>query len=109
MVGVYYDSPVRHQSPPICAAMRGLKRPRIMAHRSASGGSAAFPPDAMPILTFTGPYAGLPAAYDQLDGHLAACNRAKSPADSPVFEIYLNSPMDTAPADLVTELCLPLR
>ena len=29
-------------------------------------------------------------------------------ADAPVFEEYLNSPKDTAPADLVTEICLPL-
>jgi AraC family transcriptional regulator len=26
-----------------------------------------------------------------------------------VFEVYLNSPMDTAPEDLVTEICLPLK
>jgi AraC family transcriptional regulator len=29
-------------------------------------------------------------------------------ADAPVFEEYLNSPKDTAPADLITEICLPL-
>ena len=25
------------------------------------------------------------------------------------MEIYLNSPLDTAPADLLTDLCVPLR
>ncbi len=60
------------------------------------------------VLTYTGPYAGLPAAYDQM---YAVWLRQSDevPADSPAFEVYLNSPMDTAPQDLVTELCVPLR
>ena len=60
------------------------------------------------VLTFTGPYAGLQAAYDQLFG-IWLPQSGETPADSPVFEVYLNSPMDTAPTDLVTEICLPLR
>ncbi len=31
-----------------------------------------------------------------------------APADAPVFEEYLNSPKETAPAELLTEICLPL-
>ena len=60
------------------------------------------------VLTYQGPYAGLPAAYDQLFG-LWLPQSGEEPADSPVFEIYLNSPMDTAPDDLLTEICLPLK
>jgi hypothetical protein len=30
-------------------------------------------------------------------------------ADSPAFEVYPNSPMDTPPEDLLTEICLPLK
>ncbi|MBB5516029.1 DNA gyrase inhibitor GyrI [Rubricella aquisinus] len=30
------------------------------------------------------------------------------PADRPVMEFYLNSPRDVAPADLVTEIHIPL-
>ena len=29
--------------------------------------------------------------------------------DRPCMEIYRNSPLDTAPVDLLTDLCLPLR
>jgi AraC family transcriptional regulator len=29
-------------------------------------------------------------------------------ADAPVFEEYLNNPKDTAPSELLTEICLPL-
>lgn len=30
-------------------------------------------------------------------------------ADTPVFEEYVNSPRDTAPTDLITDIYLPLR
>ena len=29
--------------------------------------------------------------------------------DQPCMEIYRNSPLDTAPVQLLTDLCLPLR
>jgi AraC family transcriptional regulator len=60
------------------------------------------------VLTYTGPYAGLPAAYDQLYSVWLPAS-GEEPADSPTFEVYRNSPMDTAPDDLVTELYLPLK
>lgn len=60
------------------------------------------------VLTYKGPYAGLPAAYDELFG-LWLPQSGEEPADAPSFEVYLNSPMDTAPEDLVTELHLPLK
>lgn len=33
----------------------------------------------------------------------------REPADGPVLEEYFNSPRDTAPADLLTDLYLPIR
>ena len=60
------------------------------------------------VLTHTGPYAGLPAAYDQLYS-VWLPGSGEEPADSPPFEIYLNSPMDTPPDALVTEICMPLK
>lgn len=59
------------------------------------------------VLRYQGPYSGLAAAYDQLFGWLPTSGR--EPADSPVFEIYLNTPMDTAPENLLTEICVPLK
>jgi len=29
-------------------------------------------------------------------------------ADAPVFEEYLNNPKETAPANLLTDICLPV-
>ncbi len=59
------------------------------------------------VLTYTGPYTGLPAAYDQLYQTWLPAS-GETPADTPAFEIYLNSPMDVPQDKLVTELCLPL-
>lgn len=60
------------------------------------------------ILHFRGPYSGLAAAYDQLFSDWLP-QSGREPADSPVFEAYLNTPMDTAPEDLLTDICVPLK
>lgn len=59
------------------------------------------------VLTFRGPYSGLKAGYDYLYGPWLQ-DAGEEPRDAPSYEIYVNSPMDTAPADLVTEICMPL-
>jgi len=105
MVGVYHDSPADvppadlrshagfevQRDTPIDAPLEDL---------SLQGGRHA-------VLTFKGPYAGLPAAYDQLFG-VWLPQSGEEPGTGPVFEVYLNSPMDTAPDDLLTEICMPL-
>lgn len=60
------------------------------------------------VLVHTGPYASMGAAYRWLFGTWLA-QSGREPADAPVVEEYLNSPRDTAPADLVTHIHLPLR
>ena len=60
------------------------------------------------VLHYRGPYSGLMAGYTQLYGTWLPASGAE-PRDAPPFELYLNSPMDTAPADLLTDICLPLR
>lgn len=60
------------------------------------------------VLTFKGPYAGLHAAYEDLYGRWLP-QSGEEPADTPCCEIYLNDPRDTAPDDLVTEICMPLK
>lgn len=106
MVAVYYDSPA-DVKPADLRSHAGLEAPvdlpldPPLEEITLPGGRHA-------VLTFKGPYAGLQAAYDQLFG-IWLPQSGEAPADSPVFEVYLNTPMDTAPADLVTEICLPLR
>jgi AraC family transcriptional regulator len=106
MVAVYYDDP--SETDP--------KALRSHAAFEVSGPLAADPPlEALTlpagrhaVLHFKGPYAGLPAAYDQLYGTWLPAS-GEVPSDHPSFEIYLNSPMDTAPEDLLTEICVPLK
>lgn len=59
------------------------------------------------VLRYRGPYPNMHDAYRWLYGNwLVASGHAL--ADQPVFEEYRNTPRETAPADLLTDICLPL-
>lgn len=60
------------------------------------------------ILTYKGPYAGLSAAYSYLYGEWLVMS-GEEPRDAPPFEIYRNSPVDTAPEALVTLIGMALK
>lgn len=60
------------------------------------------------VLRHTGPYADMKPAYQWLYGVWLVQSGLEA-ADAPVFEEYLNSPRDTAPSDLITDIYLPLR
>jgi AraC family transcriptional regulator len=106
MIAVFYDDP-RSTAEPDLRSHAGFEMsgPASLADPleevTLGGGRQA-------VLTYRGPYAGLPAAYDELFG-LWLPGSGEEPADSPSFEVYLNSPMDTAPENLLTELHLPLK
>lgn len=70
-------------------------------HRLTLGGTRCA------VLRYRGPYPNMRDAYQWLYGTwlVAAGHRV---ADQPVFEEYLNNPRDTAPADLLTDIFLPL-
>lgn len=60
------------------------------------------------VLRYKGPYADMQKAYTWLYGEWLT-QSGREPADAPCMEIYLNNPRDTAPADLLTDICLPLK
>lgn len=60
------------------------------------------------VYTHKGPYDGIRDAYGRLFGQWFP-QSGEVPDGGPCLEIYLNSPFDTAPGDLLTELCIPLR
>lgn len=105
MVGVYYCSPA-DMKPADLRSHAGLEAPEDLPV-AAPLEEVRLPAGRHAVLTFKGPYAGLAAGYDQLFG-IWLPSSGETPADSPVFEVYLNTPMDTAPEDLLTEICLPL-
>ena len=59
------------------------------------------------VTTHRGPYEELSKTYARLLGQ-GLPTSGREPRSSPAFEIYRNSPTDTAPADLVTDIHLPL-
>jgi len=60
------------------------------------------------VVEFKGPYAELQGGYDWLFTKWLPDSNEEA-AESPVYEEYLNNPKTTAPADLRTNICLPLK
>jgi AraC family transcriptional regulator len=59
-------------------------------------------------LRYKGPYADMKESYRWLLG-VWLPNSGHEADDAPVFEAYLNSPMDVPPTDLMTDIHLPLK
>ena len=55
-----------------------------------------------------GPYEGLHQSYRWLFGQWLPSS-GREPANRAVHEIYVNDPRTTAPADLITHICVPLQ
>ena len=106
MIGVFCDDPQSVAEADLRS--RAGFEVKSQADLSAPLEEVTLPGGRQAVLTYKGPYAGLPAAYDELFG-VWLPQSGEEPADSPSFEVYLNTPMDTAPEDLITELHLPLK
>ena len=59
-------------------------------------------------LRYRGPYADMKGAYRWLLG-IWLPQSGYEPDDDPIFEAYLNNPQHVAPADLMTDIHLPLK
>jgi AraC family transcriptional regulator len=106
MIGVYYDDP--------CALPEGELRSYAgftvdedfvfeppIEKVELKGGEHA-------VLLVKGPYTDLMPAYQWFYGEWLP-HSGREPADCPPFEDYLNTPQDTVPNDLLTEIHMPLR
>lgn len=106
MMGIYYDDP------------NAVPEAELRSHAGIVLSGAATLPDEMEdiriapgrvaVLTYKGSYAGLKAAYDFLFGEWLP-KSGEEPRDDPAMENYLNTPMDTAPEELLTEIILPIK
>jgi AraC family transcriptional regulator len=105
MVAVFYDDPSA-TAPDALRSHAGFEI-RGDAPIAPPLDEVTLPATRAAVLTYTGPYAGLPAAYDQLYGIWLPAS-GEAPADLAPYEVYLNSPMEVAPEALVTEIHLPL-
>lgn len=104
-IAVYFDDP--DVTPPdklrslaAVSAPEDVEADAPLEERRLDGGEHA-------VLLYRGPYAGLDAAYKWLFGTWVPAS-GQAMASAPAYEIYLNSPSDTPPAELLTQICLPL-
>ena len=102
MVGVYLDDPSAVPEAQL-RSQAGAILPDLPADQPSTilhGGDYA-------VLRHRGPYADMRASYGWMFGTWLP-QSGRELADAPVLEEYLNSPRDTAPADLLSDLHLPL-
>lgn len=105
LIGVYYDNPDTTAAADLRAhagvevGETAVLPPGLQEVRLAAGRQAR--------LRVLGPYAGLQPAYAWLhDEGLAAAGLDRSGA--PSFEVYHNTPFDTPPEALVTDIFVPV-
>lgn len=102
MLGIYLDDPSAVAETDLQSAAAAILAdlPDDQPTRVLRGGDYA-------VLRHRGPYADMRASYAWMFGTWLP-QSGRELADAPVLEEYLNSPRDTAPADLLSDLYLPL-
>lgn len=106
MIGIFYNSPGT-------VPEEDLRAHAGMILRDPDGetpdglDAVMLPAGRVAVLQYKGPYAGLHVAYQHLYGEWLP-NSGEELRDLPPFEIYLNTPRDVAPEDLLTDVCVPL-
>lgn len=105
MIGVHYDDPnvvdesdLRAHAGLWFAA--GAKIPETLEEVTLPASQCA-------VLHYKGPYTAIKVAYDFLYGDWLP-KSGLEPANSPCYELYLNSSADTDESDLLTDIILPL-
>jgi AraC family transcriptional regulator len=104
--GIYHDDP---KSVP-AAALRSQACLTVPAGTTPEGTIRLIdlPERRVAALRFRGPYAELEAAYAALYGEWLP-ESGEEPADEPCVEEYLNDVRTTPPAELLTDIMMPLR
>jgi AraC family transcriptional regulator len=105
MIGVYYDDPDAVAEADLSSHAGIAIDPEMPLPEGTE--EISFPQRRYAVLTFVGPYAGLRAAYQWFYGTWLP-GSGETPADAPCFELYMNSPQDTAPDALETRIFMPL-
>ena len=107
IIGIYYDDPDSVAEEDLRALAGGvvdadfqLDDDKLVLHELVGGRTA--------VLLHKGPYAQAGQSYDWLYGTWLP-QSGEQPADAPMYEEYLNDPQTTPPAELLTEICMPLK
>jgi len=106
--GIYLDDPdsvaeaeLRSAACATIPNMDTIDLPEGFERKSVPAGEYA-------VLRHKGPYADMRSAYQWLYGTWLPSS-GREVADQPCFEDYLNNPREVAPADLITDIYLPLK
>jgi AraC family transcriptional regulator len=106
MIGVYYDYPSSVPEAQLRSFAALEAAPEAPAPAGLESCDLAGGPSAS--IVHKGPYAELPQAWDWLYCQWLP-QSGREPADAPPFEVYLNDPRDTPPAELLTRIVVPLK
>jgi AraC family transcriptional regulator len=111
MIGIYYDDPSAVEVDKL-RTDAGIVIDNDMAIEETSDNANVRAVDIAggrhAVVTFKGPYAELHNGYNWLFTSWLP-ESGEEAGEDPVFEIYLNDPRSTAPSDLLTNICLPLK
>ncbi len=107
-VGIFYSDPDSIAESELqsaaCIALPNLQDIEVdnsIEKKSIAGGEYA-------VLRHKGPYSTMRSAYQWLYGEWLA-NSGREVADQPAFEEYLNNPREVSPAELLTDIYMPLK
>ena len=105
-VGFYYDDPTA--TPP--AELRSHAGATLKAGVAVPDGAERIEvaESEIAVVTVKGPYSQIAAAWKTIYGDFLPSS-GREIGDRPPYERYLNEPMVTAEADLLTEICVPLK
>jgi AraC family transcriptional regulator len=107
-VGIYYSDPDAIAEDELQSAacvslpeMNIIELDASIEKKSLAAGEYA-------VLRHVGPYSNMRSAYQWLYGEWLA-NSGREVADQPAFEDYLNNPREVSPAELITDIYMPLK
>jgi len=106
MMGVYYDDPDAVDEADL-RSHAGIAITGDMA-LDAPLEPLDLPQGRYAVMHYKGPYSGLAAAYRYMFGEWLP-KSGEEAGDHPPVEMYLNSPQEVAPEDLLTDVCVPLK
>lgn len=107
MIAVYHDdpeavAPEALRSDAALTIAEGAPLPAGTTELRIAGGCYA-------CCRHVGPYSELPDVWRRLLGQWLPQSGHRVVPDGVSFEIYRNTPMDTAPSELITEICVPVE
>lgn len=106
MVGLYWDDPKSVAEEALRSFAGLLLNPGVPVPEGLE--AQHLPAGEMAVMHYTGPYAGMPAAYDYLFG-VWLPQSGRELLHQPCFEHYLNDPRQVAPEEIKTDICALLK